>query len=97
MYNGARHTYNRLALDGFASLEVKLACDSAHFIREIERRRTRADVPSRSLQECYCSSRRALRTGKMRGFGTFAPGPSDAWERCPNRGVVSGSETIHRA
>jgi hypothetical protein len=32
MGDGARHQYNRLALDWFASLEIKLACDAAHFL-----------------------------------------------------------------
>src|ERR1700730_15308868 len=33
MCDGTRHPYNRLALHGFAPLEVKLACDAAHIQR----------------------------------------------------------------
>ena len=30
MRDGARHSFDRFALDGFATLEIKLACYAAH-------------------------------------------------------------------
>jgi hypothetical protein len=36
MRDGTRHAHNRLAFHWFASLEVKLACDAAHSVKEVE-------------------------------------------------------------
>src|SRR5207244_9643921 len=78
-------------------INVKQVFNAAHFVKKVKRLGTRADVPRHSLRESYRSSLDALRTDKTLGFGTSATVPSDAWERCPNPGVVSGSGMIHRA
>jgi hypothetical protein len=36
MRDGTGHPYNRVAFHRFASLEVKLACDTAHIIQRSE-------------------------------------------------------------